>query len=134
MFTAPKYTWYVRTCSSHLQHKSIHTRILTHAHTHKHTHTHTHTHTHAHTHTHTHTHTCARTPLTCITDLLQYGYLHITEFSQIIHEGEENIKRETDEDGQVVRVMELRAAGNTCKRKGYFLIQVNNSVYIIVIL
>jgi len=61
--------------------------------------------------------------------ILQYGFLHIVEFSQIIHEGEENIKRETDEDGQIVRVMELRSAGN--KRKGYFLIQVITSVCII---
>ncbi|XP_065907150.1 rap guanine nucleotide exchange factor 2-like isoform X1 [Dysidea avara] len=50
----------------------------------------------------------------------QYGFLHISEFSEIIHEGEEHIKRETDEDEQTVKVMELRAAGP--KREGYFII------------
>ncbi|XP_065908690.1 rap guanine nucleotide exchange factor 6-like isoform X2 [Dysidea avara] len=51
----------------------------------------------------------------------QYGFLHISEFSEIIHEGEEHIKRETDEEEKTVKVMELRAAGP--KREGYFIIQ-----------
>ncbi|XP_065907151.1 rap guanine nucleotide exchange factor 6-like isoform X2 [Dysidea avara] len=55
-----------------------------------------------------------------INQSLKYGFLHISEFSEIIHEGEEHIKRETDEDEQTVKVMELRAAGP--KREGYFII------------
>ncbi|XP_065908833.1 rap guanine nucleotide exchange factor 6-like [Dysidea avara] len=51
----------------------------------------------------------------------QYGFLQISEFSEIIHEGEEHIKRETDEGGQTVKVIELHVAGP--KRGGYFIIQ-----------
>ena len=64
----------------------------------------------------------------CLTVVRPSLPLHISEFSEIIREGKEYIKRETNEDGQTVKVVELHVAGP--KREGYFIIQVCTHVLI----
>ena len=50
--------------------------------------------------------------------------MSVKEYSRILAQGEENLKRITDEKGEVVMVMEKRAVD--AKREGYFIIQVSS--------
>ena len=44
------------------------------------------------------------------------------EYGRILVQGEENMKRETEEDGRVIAVLEMRAIN--AQREGYFIVQV----------
>ena len=48
-------------------------------------------------------------------------YVPVKEYSHILAQGEENLKRVMDEKGEVVMVMEKRAVDH--KREGYFIVQ-----------